>query len=61
MSLSVHSKEKRGYFPGGLMVENLPSNAGDIGLIPDPGPETKIPHAKGQLSPCAATTDCHKY
>ena len=30
---------------------NLPSNAGDEGSIPGWG--TKIPHASGQLSPCA--------
>ena len=24
-------------FPDGLMVKNYPSNAGDTGLIPDPG------------------------
>ena len=35
-------------FPGGPMVKNLPSNAGDVGLIPGQG--TKIPHATGQLS-----------
>ena len=23
--------------PGGLVVKNLPANAGDSGLIPDPG------------------------
>ena len=37
------------------MVKNLPSNAGDAGLIPGRG--TKIPHAAGQLSPHAATTE----
>ena len=42
-------------FPGGPVVKNLPSNAGDVGLIPDWG--TKIPHATGQLSPCATTTE----
>ena len=31
------------------MVENPPSNVGDVGLIPGPG--TKIPHAVGQLKP----------
>ena len=36
-------------FPGGLVVQNLPSNAGDAGSIPGQG--TKIPHAAGQLSP----------
>ena len=30
-------------FPGGPMVKTLPSNAGDMGLIPDWG--TKILHA----------------
>ena len=35
-------------FPGGPVVKNLPSNAGDVGLIP--GQETKISHASGQLS-----------
>ena len=38
-------------FPGGPVVKNLPSNAGDAGLTPGQG--TKIPHAAGQLSPCA--------
>ena len=37
------------------MVKNPPSNAGDMGLIPGQG--TKIPHATGQLSPRATTTE----
>ena len=37
------------------MVKNLPSNAGDTGLIPGQG--TRIAHAVGQLSPCARTTE----
>ena len=37
------------------MVKNPPSNAGDVGSIPDP--ETRIPHATGQLSPPATTTE----
>ena len=37
------------------MVKNPPSSAGDAGSIP--GQRTKIPHAAGQLSPCAATTE----
>ena len=36
-------------FPGGPMVKNPPSKAGDTGLIPGWG--TKIPHAMGQLRP----------
>ena len=35
-------------FPGGPVVKNPPSNAGDTGVIPGRG--TKIPHAVGQLS-----------
>ena len=40
---------KWGDFPGGPVVKNLPSSAGGVGL--NPGQETKIPHAKEQLSP----------
>ena len=42
-------------FPGGPVVKNLPSNAGDAGSIPGWG--TKIPHAEGHLSLCAATAE----
>ena len=42
-------------FPGGSVVKNLPSNAGDVGSIPDQG--TNIPHATGQLSPHTTTTE----
>ena len=44
-----------GDFPGGPVVQNLPSNAGDTGSISGWG--AKIPHAVGQLSPRAATTE----
>ena len=37
------------------MVKNLPSNAGDAGLIPPGG--AKIPHAEGQLSLRATATE----
>ena len=37
------------------MVDNVPSNAGDAGSIPGQG--TEIPHATGQLSLCATTTE----
>ena len=37
------------------MVRNPSCNAGDAGSIPGQG--TKIPHAAGQISLCAATTD----
>ena len=48
-----------GHFPGGPVIKNLHSNAGDVGSIP--AQETKIPHAAGQLSQHAATTEaiCH--
>ena len=42
-------------FPGGPVVKNPPSIAGDVGSIPGRG--TKIPHAAGQLSPRATTTE----
>ena len=44
-------------FPGGPVVKNLPSNAGDMGPILGRG--TKIPHAVGQLSPCTALESRH--
>lgn len=34
-------------FPGGAVVENLPSGAGDMGSVPDHG--TRTAHAVGQL------------
>ena len=48
-------KEAPRDFTGGPMLKNPPSNAGDVGSIPDQG--TKIPHAAGQLSPRATTTE----
>ena len=47
-----HIKRHCWDFPGSPVVKNLPSNAADAGSIPGQG--TKIPHAMGQLSPCAA-------
>ena len=39
-----------GDFPGGPVVKNLPSNAGDVGSVPDWGTQgTEILHAGGQL------------
>ena len=52
---SKQIKAKRRGFPGGPVVKNPPSNAGDAGSIPGWG--TKIPHAAGQLSLCATTTE----
>ena len=49
-------KEKwGGAFPGGPVVKNLPSNAGDAGLIPGGG--TNILQATGQLSLQVTTTE----
>ena len=44
-------------FPGGPVVKNLPSNAGDVGSITGQG--IKIPHATGQLSPHALEPTHH--
>ena len=44
-------------FPGGPVVKNPPSKAGDTGSIPGQG--TKIPHAAEQLSPRALEPACH--
>ena len=44
-----------GDFPGGPVDKNLPAIAEDTGSIPGQG--TKIPHAKGQLSLYATTTE----
>ena len=42
-------------FSSGPVVKDLPSTTGNMGSIP--GRETKIPHAMGQLSLRAATTE----
>ena len=42
-------------FPGGPVVKNPPSKAGEAGSIPGQG--TKIQNAAGQLSPRAPTTE----
>ena len=44
-----------GDFPGGPVVKNPHSNAGDMGSIPGQG--TKIPHAVEQLSPSVVTRE----
>ena len=33
------SKAKRLSFPGGSVIKNWPADAGDVGLLPDPGSE----------------------
>ena len=48
-------KCRSGDLPGGPVVKNPPSNAGDAGSIPGRG--TKIPHATGQLSLRASTRE----
>ena len=42
-------------FPGHPVVKNLPSNAGDAGLIPSQ--VTKISHAWEQISGCTTTRE----
>ena len=42
-------------FPGGPVVKNMPSNAGDMGSILGRG--TKITHVTGQLSPRTTTVE----
>ena len=42
-------------FPHGPVVKNPLSDTGDVGSIPGWG--TKIPHAMGQISPRATTTE----
>ena len=54
-NIKIQKKSKLGDFPNGSVVKDLPSNPGDAGLIPGRG--TKTPHAVGQLSPPAATTE----
>ena len=51
----LDNKNSSGDFPGGPVVKNPPSNAGDVGSIPCRG--TKIPHAMGQLIPRTTTTE----
>ena len=48
-------KHTTGDFSGGPVVKNLPSNGGNLDSVP--GRETKIPHAKGQLSSHATTKE----
>ena len=44
-------------FPGGLVVKNLPPNAGDVGSIPVWG--TKIPLVAGQLHGMTVEPEYH--
>ena len=50
-----HKNNTPGDFPGGPVVKNLLSNAGDMGLIPGWG--TKIPHTMEQLNLRATTRE----
>ena len=51
---SAINLKRKTNFPGGPVVKNLPSSAGDAGWILVWG--TKILHVTGQLSPLATTT-----
>ena len=52
-----------GDFPGGVVDNNLPVHAGDMGLIPGPGrshmPQTNWAHMLQLLSQSAPTTEAH--
>ena len=48
-----------GDFPGSPVVENRPSNAGNMGSIPGGG--TNIPHTLGQLSLHTTTNNSLNY
>ena len=52
---TVLYKDTKPGLPCGPVVKHLPASAEDMGSIPALG--TKIPHAVGQLSPCATTTE----
>ena len=45
-------------FSGGLLVENLPSSAGDVGSVPNQG--SMIPHATERLSVCTTRKSAHR-
>ena len=55
--IAVYIETRLRDFPGGPVVKNPPSNAGDAGSIP--GRATKLPHAEGQLSPRALEPSRH--
>ena len=55
INLILLFKELSGDFPGGLVVQNLFSNAGDVGSIPGQG--TQNPQAAEQLSPHTTTRE----
>ena len=52
-----------GDFPGGVVDNNLPVHAGDMGSIPGPGrshmPQTNWAHMLQLLSQSAPTTEAH--
>ena len=55
INLVLLFKELSGDFLGGLVVQNLSSNAGDVGSVPGQG--TQNPHAAEQLSPRTTTRE----
>lgn len=54
LACQLKNKDHR-CLPGGLVVDSLPAQAGDTGLIPSLG--TGILHVSGQLSPHATAPD----
>ena len=68
MTTTTKKKKKKqgqagggGHFPGGPVVKNPSTKAGDTGVIPGPGtshmPRGNKACAPRLLSPCAATTE----
>ena len=67
MTTTTKKKKKQGqaggggHFPGGLVVKNPSTKAGDMDVIPGPGtshmPRGNKARAPRLLSPCAATTE----
>ena len=55
IQLGGRNKGYYGDFPGGPVVKNPPSNAGNVSSIPGQG--TKIPHVSRQLNPRATTIE----
>ena len=54
VQMNLLAKQQQKSFPSGPVVKNPPAIAGGVCLIPSQG--TKIPRARGHLSPCATTS-----
>ena len=63
--VTVHQNILNRGCPGGWVVKNLPANAGDTSLIPDPGgshvPQSNWACAPQLLSPCSRAGSCNSW